>query len=117
MGKRKIKIGADVVADGNLPLDYAPWSGDTADTATVQTNLDRFECTAGKGGLPSTGTILAGGGSRQSQVMNWPWLLIKRPNRYRLGWKPARKRTGLYCNIRMPTSCDNRWRLAIGIAL
>lgn len=58
MGKRKIKTGLDVVADGNLPLDYAPWSGDTADTATVQANLDRLSTLLEKQGLPNTGTIL-----------------------------------------------------------
>ena len=58
MGKRKIKASLDVVADGNLPLDYAPWSGDTADSATVQTNLERLSTLLEKQGLPSTGTIL-----------------------------------------------------------
>jgi transposase len=58
MGKRKIKIGADVVADGNIPLGYAPWSGDTADTATVQANLDRLNALLEKEDLPCTGTIL-----------------------------------------------------------
>jgi len=34
----RFKIGADVVADGNLPLDYGTLVCDTSDTATVQTN-------------------------------------------------------------------------------
>lgn len=58
MGKRKIKASLNVTADGNLPLDYTPWSGDTADTATVQVNLDRLNTLLEKEGLPSTGTIL-----------------------------------------------------------
>jgi len=42
MGKRKFKTGLDVTADGDLPLEYAPWSGRTADLATVQENMERL---------------------------------------------------------------------------
>ena len=58
MGKRKIKDALEVAGDGNIPLDYAPWSGDTADTATVQTNLDCLSALLQKHGLPSTETVL-----------------------------------------------------------
>lgn len=39
MNKRKIKVGLNVSADGPIPVDYAPWTGNTADKATVQQNL------------------------------------------------------------------------------
>jgi hypothetical protein len=35
MNKRKLKAGLDVAADGNIPLDYGLWAGNTADKATV----------------------------------------------------------------------------------
>jgi len=35
--------------------------------------------------------------------------------RYLAGLEPRKKETpGFCCNIRKPTSCDNRWRQAIG---
>ena len=40
--KRKLKLGADVSADGNIPIAYAPWSGRTADQATVQSNMEKL---------------------------------------------------------------------------
>jgi transposase len=43
MGKRKFKTGLDVTADGDIPLEYAPWSGRTADLATVQENMMRLK--------------------------------------------------------------------------
>jgi transposase len=42
MGKRKFKTGLDVSADGNVPLEYALWTGRTADLATVQENMERL---------------------------------------------------------------------------
>jgi transposase len=42
MNKRKFKTGLNVTADGNIPIEYAPWSGRTADKATVQENMDRL---------------------------------------------------------------------------
>jgi transposase len=40
--KRKFKVGLDVTSDGNIPVDYCPWAGNTADKATVQRNLNRL---------------------------------------------------------------------------
>ena len=40
--KRKLKLGADVSADGNIPIAYAPWSGRTADQATVMSNMQKL---------------------------------------------------------------------------
>jgi len=44
MNKRKFKTGLNVVADGNIPADYALWSGRTADMSTVQENMERLTC-------------------------------------------------------------------------
>lgn len=40
--KRKLKIGLNVAADGNIPVDYWPWAGNAADKATVQSNMERL---------------------------------------------------------------------------
>jgi len=40
--KRKLKLGLNVSADGNLPWLYQAWSGRTADQATVQHNLENL---------------------------------------------------------------------------
>ena len=42
MDKRKFKVGLNVAADGNIPAVYEPWSGRTADKATVQENMERL---------------------------------------------------------------------------
>ncbi|HOT91119.1 MAG TPA: hypothetical protein PLJ78_10650 [Anaerolineae bacterium] len=42
MNRRKIKLGLDTAADGNITVDYWPWSGRTADQATVQQNMARL---------------------------------------------------------------------------
>ena len=42
MGKRKVKLGLNVSSDGNIPLDYWAWAGNTADKATVERNLQRL---------------------------------------------------------------------------
>jgi hypothetical protein len=39
---RRGKQALDVAGDGNIPLDYAPLSGRTADLATVQANMERL---------------------------------------------------------------------------
>jgi len=42
MDKRKFKVGLNVTADGHIPLDYWAWAGNTADKATVESNLQRL---------------------------------------------------------------------------
>ncbi len=42
MDKRKFKVGLNVAADGNIPVAYEPWSGRTADKATVQENMEQL---------------------------------------------------------------------------
>ena len=41
--KRKFKLALNTVADGNLPGLYRPWSGRTADQATVQSNMQNLK--------------------------------------------------------------------------
>jgi transposase len=60
MNKRKIKVGLTTLGDGNVPLDYAPWSGRTADTATVQTNMERLNRLLTHYGYPIETVLLVG---------------------------------------------------------
>jgi transposase len=60
MNKRKIKTGLTTLGDGDVPLDYAPWSGRTADTATVQTNMERLNRLLTRYGYPIETVLLVG---------------------------------------------------------
>lgn len=40
--KQKVKVGVTATGDGFIPTEYAPWSGRTADLATVQHNMERL---------------------------------------------------------------------------
>lgn len=60
MNKRKVKAGLDVAGDGNVLLDYALWSGRTADTATVQTNLEHLSRLLARNGHSPEQTLLVG---------------------------------------------------------
>jgi transposase len=58
--KRKLKLGLDAAADGNLPLLYQAWSGRTADQATVETNLDNLAHWLRQHGQPLQDTLIVG---------------------------------------------------------
>jgi transposase len=60
MDKRKFKNGLDVAADGNIPVEYGPWSGRTADLATVQENMERLKCFLERHGHPLSGVCIIG---------------------------------------------------------
>jgi transposase len=60
MDKRKFKMGLNVGADGNLPIEYALWPGRTADLATVQENMERLCCLLRKHGWSVQETIIIG---------------------------------------------------------
>jgi transposase len=60
MNRRKIKLGLDTAADGNIPVDYRPWSGRTADQATVQQNMERLCRLLKQRGWPVQETVLIG---------------------------------------------------------
>ncbi|MBC7250774.1 MAG: IS1634 family transposase [Anaerolineae bacterium] len=60
MNKRKFKNGMDVAADGNIPAEYAPWSGRTADLATVQENMERLRRFLARRGQPIEDVMIVG---------------------------------------------------------
>jgi transposase len=60
MNKRKVKTGLTTLGDGDIPFDYAPWSGRTADTATVQTNMERLNRLLARHGYPIERVLLVG---------------------------------------------------------
>ena len=60
MDKRKFKIGLDVSADGNVPLEYALWTGRTADLATVQENMERLGRLLKSHGWPVQKVVIIG---------------------------------------------------------
>jgi transposase len=58
--KQKVKAGLSVASDGNLPLDYAPLSGCTADLATVQANMERLCRLLQRHGYPLDQVVIIG---------------------------------------------------------
>jgi transposase len=60
MNKRKFKNGLNVAADGNIPTEYAPWSGNTADLATVQENLEQLRRFLASRGWPIEEVMVVG---------------------------------------------------------
>jgi transposase len=60
MNKRKFKAGLNVTADGNIPAEYGPWSGRTADLATVQENIERLCRLLKRHGWPVEEVVIIG---------------------------------------------------------
>jgi len=60
MNKRKFKNGLNVTADGNIPAEYAPWSGRTADLATVQENMKQLQRFLTRRGWPIDEVMVVG---------------------------------------------------------
>jgi transposase len=60
MNKRKFKNGLNVTADGNIPTEYAPWSGRTADLATVQENMKQLRHFLARRGWPIEEVMVVG---------------------------------------------------------
>ena len=60
MNKRKFKNGLNVAADGNIPTAYAPWSGKTADLATVQKNMEQLRRFLARRGWPIEEVMIVG---------------------------------------------------------
>ena len=58
--KRKFKLALNTIADGNLPGLYRPWSGRTADQATVQTNLQNLQRWLAGFKQPQSRTLVVG---------------------------------------------------------
>jgi len=60
MNKRKFKIGLNVGADGNLPVDYRLWSGRTTDMATIQENMEQLKHLLQQHGWPTEKVTIIG---------------------------------------------------------
>lgn len=60
MNKRKFKNGLNVTADGNMPTEYAFWSGKTADLATVQANMEQLRRFLARRGWPIERVMVIG---------------------------------------------------------
>jgi transposase len=58
--KRKLKLGLNAAADGNIPLLYQTWSGRTADQATVETNLNNLVAWLHKRGKQLQESLIVG---------------------------------------------------------
>lgn len=58
--KRKFKLALNTIADGNLPGLYRPWSGRTADQATVQNNMQNLQRWLAAFQQPQSRTLVVG---------------------------------------------------------
>lgn len=58
--KRKLKLGLDAIADGNIPGLFQQWSGRTSDQATVEENLKKLAEWLRKHGRPLQDTLVVG---------------------------------------------------------
>ena len=58
--KRKLKIGLNASADGNIPLLHRLWSGRTADQATVEQNMNNLAKWLTKHGKPLNESMVVG---------------------------------------------------------
>jgi hypothetical protein len=89
MGKRKLKAGLDVAADGNIPTGYVPWSERTADLATVQTNMERLSNLLEQRGWPKNVVLVVGDRANLNDELALAY--DERGLRYLAGLKPQRK--------------------------
>jgi transposase len=58
--KQKVKAGLSAASDGNVPLDYAPLAGRTADLTTVQANMERLCRLLQRHGYPLDQVVIIG---------------------------------------------------------
>jgi transposase len=58
--KRKLKVGLNVTADGNVPVSYCPWPGSAADKATAQSNMGRLSKLLQAHGYKAHQTLMVG---------------------------------------------------------
>lgn len=58
--KQKVKTALNAAADGNLPLDYQPLKGSTADKATVEANMERLTALLKRHGSPLREALVVG---------------------------------------------------------
>jgi len=60
MGKRKLKLGLNATADGNIPWLYRVWPGRAADQATVAHNMAALATWLGQRGYSLAETLVVG---------------------------------------------------------
>jgi transposase len=89
MNKRKFKTGLNVTADGNLPTEYEPWSGRTADLATVQENMERLCSLLRRHGWSTGETIIIGDRANLNDELALAY--DKHGLRYLAGLQPQKK--------------------------
>ncbi len=89
MDKRKFKTGLNVAADGNIPTSYAPWSGRTADLATVQTNMERLHRLLEQRGWATNAVLIVGDRANLNDELALAY--DDQGLRYLAGLKPQRK--------------------------
>jgi transposase len=89
MDKRKLKESLAVAADGNIPTSYGPWSGRTADLATVQTNMERLSRLLEQRGWPKDAVLVVGDRANLNDELALAY--DDRGLRYLTGVKPERK--------------------------
>jgi transposase len=58
--KQKVKLGLLVTADGGLPCLFQPWSGRTADKATVQQNMEALRAVLHRHGWDTHQVLVVG---------------------------------------------------------
>jgi transposase len=58
--KQKVKTALNAADDGNLPLDYQPLNGSTADKATVEANMERLTALLKAHGSPLHEALIVG---------------------------------------------------------
>jgi len=65
----KLKTGLTTLGDGEVPLDYAPWSGRTANTAMVQTNMEWLSRLLARHGYSLETVLLVGNRAKLNDEM------------------------------------------------
>lgn len=88
--KRKFKAGLDVAADGSIPMEYALWSGRTADLATVQQNMERLCHLLKRHGWPVDEVLIIGDRANLNDELAMAY--DDHGLRYLAGLQPQKKR-------------------------
>jgi len=69
----KVKLGMAASRDGGLPILFQPWSGRTADKATVQTNMDNLRQFLQQNGWRSSQVLVVGDCANLNSELAWAY--------------------------------------------
>lgn len=69
----KIKLGLTASRDGGLPLLFQPWSGRTADKATVQTNMEQLKIFLQQQGWDTQQVMVVGDCANLNSELAWAY--------------------------------------------